>query len=120
MGQKKTRVPAKPLLTAPFQYRDRWTLFGRAKLFEDHISLFSIHLTGLRRHTFPLADLVGVEWWSGNPDGNANLRLDLKDGRSLLLWVKGAGLWKFNIQEWAPNLEQTSPKRVTKPVAPAA
>ena len=117
--EKQARVLSKVLLTAPFRYPDQWMLFGRAKLFEDRISLFSIHLTGIRRRTLLLADLVGLEWWSGD-QGGANLHLDLKDGSSVLLWVKGAGLWKFNIQERAPNLKQTSPAQVTKPVAPAA
>ncbi len=63
-------------------------LFGRARLLHDRIVI-----TGLfHREVIPLSDVTAVSW-----EGD-ELRVSLGPDERLIMRMRGAGAWKFEIQ----------------------
>lgn len=104
-----------PLLSNRFSMLGRSLLFPRARLFEDRIELGGWHWQGRFSRTIALADVRDVEWWTGAPD--CNLEVRLASGERLGLWLPDAAHWKFAIAERVglPVLHQQ-----TLPEVPAA
>ena len=94
------------LLSSRFRYPDRRMFFGRMQLFQDRIEVFGLHWRGMHRRTIPLSDVEQVEWWTGAPD-RVNLEIRLHTGEALPVWVQGAGLWKFKIEEHAERIDRS-------------
>lgn len=103
----------------PFRYGDRRMLFARARLFEDRLELSGLHWRGWHQRTIPLSQIKSVDWWSGAESG-PNFVLHLRNSDSLSLWMKGAGLWKYRIEEHAPNLTDEQSRRPDRDMASAA
>ena len=83
-----------PRLESRYRRPDRWILYGRARLFQDHLAFFEIRWTGTHRFTIPLQDVTEVQWWSSD---DTNLQIDARGRSSLRLHIDGAGLWKYEI-----------------------
>lgn len=92
-----------------FQYPDRWLFWARARLYADRLELTGWHWTGRHRRVVPLSDIAQVKWWTA-AEHTVNFALHLHDGERVRLQIKGAGLWKFEVEKHADNLDETSPE----------
>ena len=84
------------LLSSSFRYAGRRFLFGRARLYGDRLELFGLHWRGVHRRTIALREMVRLSWRTDS-QRSANMTLYLRDDEPVRLWVKGAGLWKYQI-----------------------
>lgn len=84
------------LLSSRFRYPDRRFLYARARLFADRIELTGIHWSGITRHIIALSDIVRLSW-RDNTEQTANLKIYLRGGDVVRLWVQGPGLWKYQV-----------------------
>ena len=94
---------------SPFQYADRRLLFARARLYEDRITLSGLGWTGWHKQTVQLKAVENIDWWAGTCD-EVNFALHLRNGESLHMCLKGAGLWNYKIKELVPMLNSTEEK----------
>ncbi len=70
-------------------------MYGRARLYEDRIKLFTLRWRG---RTVYLRDVARVVWRTDSEE-SVNFLLFLHDGGVVPLWMNGAGLWKYWIEE---------------------
>lgn len=98
MTSNPSNTSGNALLSSGFRYPRRRLFFGRARLYPDRIDLFEIGWTGFRRRTIWLRDVERISWRTDS-ERSANVTLYLHDHEPLRLWVKGAGLWKYQIDE---------------------
>lgn len=76
------------ILSARVRVPGMTLLFGRARLLHDRIVI-----TGLfHREVIPLSDVTAVSW-----EGD-ELRVSLGPDERLIMRMRGAGAWKFEIQ----------------------
>ena len=90
------------LRSSRFRYADRRTLWGRVQLYRDRLVFTSVHGTGICRRVIRLADVTALTWCDGARPGKANFSLTLKDGEVFNVWIKSAGLWKFEVESLMP------------------
>lgn len=97
------------LRSSPFQYADRRLLFARARLYEDRITFSGLGWTGWHKQTVWLKTVENVDWWAGTSD-EVNFALHLRDGESLHMCLRGAGLWNYKVRELIPRLDSAEEK----------
>ncbi|MFQ5568477.1 MAG: hypothetical protein ACE5G0_02310 [Rhodothermales bacterium] len=90
------------LLSGRFRYAYRFLLFGRARLYRDRIVFSGMTWTSIHRRTVLLSDVARVSWRT-NSERSVNMTLYLQNGESLRIWLNGAGLWKYRIEERLGN-----------------
>lgn len=74
------------------------SLFGaNVLLYEQVLMLKGWGWGGLYKRTYPLTDIIDIEWWEGK--NGCNFAIKLKDGKRVPLWIRGAGRWKYEIEE---------------------
>jgi len=89
--------PGRLVQQGRFRHLNR-SLFGARILLHQHaLILKGWSWRGAYKRTFPLETIADIEWWEGKND--CNFALKFNDGESMGLWVKGAGLWKYEIEE---------------------
>ena len=91
-------APGKVRLTSRFRYANHPFFFGWARLYADRIRLTGVSWRGLHRRTIFLRDTVRVSWRTDS-ERTANVTLHLHHGERIRLWIKGAGLWKHQIDD---------------------
>jgi len=106
------------LLSSRFRFTDRALFFPKARLYRDHITFSGLQWKGRYRLTVPLAQVTRVEWQTTELRAT-NFAIHLHNGETLWMWLKGAGRWKFKIEEHAPNLISND-VRPLKPLTSAA
>lgn len=84
-----------PLLSHPFKREGSWHPFGRLVLFADRIEYRAL---GRVQETLPLADVRDVLWRTTDNDA-PNFSLLLDNGATFSGRLRGAGLWKAQLQE---------------------
>lgn len=114
------RAGASVLLRSRFRYADVRLFFAVARLYGDRIELAGWRWSGRHRRTLPLDRIVRVHWLPERSDG-INLILHLNggedSGETLGLHIKGAGLWKYQIEEATGALAQACSAE-PQPLAP--
>lgn len=98
MSKHSQKTSGKALLSSRFRYARRRLFFGRARLYPDHIALFEIGWRGFRRRKIFLRDVERISWRTDS-ERAANLTLHLHHGDPIRIWVEGAGLWKYRVDE---------------------
>lgn len=103
--------PDPVLLSHPFKRERAWLPFGRLVLFSDHIEY---RVLGRVRETIALADVRDVHWQTSDTDAT-NFALLLEGGSTFAGHLRGAGLWKAQLQELMKR-----PRKTARPSAKAA
>lgn len=86
------------LLDSPCHFADRCSLFGRARLYPNHIELTHWDVRGWHRRHLPLPCVVQVDY---HPlIGGANLSITLDTGEELHLHVEKAHRWREVFEHW--------------------
>lgn len=101
-GQQQNAV-----LSSRLRYQDRTLLWGRIQLYRDRIEIKGFGWTGWHSRTIQLTEVEMIDWRAGD---RFNLDVLLYGGTLLTVGVNGAGLWKYQVEELAPNI-----KRATHP-----
>lgn len=74
------------------------SLFGaQVLLYERALTFKGWSLRGTYKQTFWLDTIKEIEWWEGKHD--CNFALKFSNGKEMGLWMRGAGRWKFQIDE---------------------
>ena len=84
-------------MTSRFRYADRRFFLGWARLYADRIQLTTLTWRGLNRRTILLRDMTSVSW-RADSERAANVTFHLRHD-VVQLWISGAGLWKYRIDE---------------------
>ena len=87
----------KPILSSSFRYDDAPLLFSKARLFEDRIVLTGWGFKGRHKRVIHLNEIKEVDWWFGRAE--VNFALNLNSGPPVSMYLKGAGNWKYTIEE---------------------
>lgn len=87
----------KVLLQGRFRDPDRRLIYAKSRLYTHQLVLTRIGWTGFHRQTIPLHHIERVNWWTGD-DCLINLALYLRDDSAVKIWIKGAGIWKYQIE----------------------
>ena len=93
-----------------FQYADGHLFFSQARLHTDRIELTGWRFSGRHRRVVLFDQILRVDWVPERADG-VNLLLHLRDEETLQLRIKGAGLWKYEIEGLA-----RTPAAVPQPI----
>lgn len=93
------------LLSGRFRSQGQRVFPGKISLYADRIVFCGLLWKGKAGRTLPLSDVASVVWHDGLRPPESNITLCLQDGSVVDFWVKSAGLWKFKIEELAPNLK---------------
>ena len=80
-----------------FQYADGHLFFSEACLHTDRIEFTGWRFSGRHRRVVLFDQIIRVDWVPERTDG-VNLLLHLRDEETLHLRIKGAGLWKYEIE----------------------
>ncbi len=107
------------LMSGRIRTECRGFISGKMCLYADRITIVEFTWKGAKRRAIPLANIASVRWQDGLRPPDANLSLSLHDGSVVEVWVKSAGLWRFKIEELAPNLE-AAPVIIPEAIQPAA
>jgi len=106
---------APPHFSNPFRLLGRQLFFTCARLYGDRLELTGWEWKGRYKRVLPLEAIEDVHWWTGLSD--CNLEIRLQDGESLGLWMRGAGQWKYALEEAPEDTVRRAP-RLPKPHAP--
>lgn len=87
----------KVLLTARFHLPEVRMLFSKAKLYPNRIEFRGWSSKGRYARTVHLSEIEDTQWWFGRSD--LNFALYLRSGEDLLMYLRGAGNWKFTLDE---------------------
>lgn len=87
----------KIILSARFHLPETRIFFPKAKLYADRIELRGWSAKGRYARTIALAEVEDTKWWFGRSD--INFALYLKSGEDLLMHLRGAGNWKYTLDE---------------------
>lgn len=89
--------PGRLLQKGRFRHLNR-SLFGaQVLLYERVLVLKGWSWRGSYKRTFLLDTITEIEWWEGKND--CNFAMTFSNGKQMGLWVRGAGRWKFEIEE---------------------
>lgn len=115
IANSRTSMPSRSALkVSPVQFqgcveRAKKRLFqGRAIMYGDKVVLHKKCWRKPSRHVIPLNQIVWIHWIP-RPRHGANLRLHLRDGTIWRLRIRGAGWWKYTLQELCACLGNESP-----------
>lgn len=103
------------LLSSRFTLPGRFLLSSRVQLYSNRVEFRGRELTRSHRKTIAIGDITDVTWFT-TPRGEPNLRIQLRTGSEVLVRVRQAGLWCFELRRLA-RLEQG---RAEIPVARSA
>lgn len=93
----KHTISGRLLQKGRFRHMTR-SLFGaNVLLYEQVLMLKGWGWGGLYKRTYPLTDIIDIEWWEGK--NGCNFAMKLKDGKRVPLRIRGAGRWKYEIEE---------------------
>ncbi len=106
----------KTLLASRFQLPDARLFFTKARLYSNCIVLKGWSTSGRYSRTILFSEIEDTQWWFGRTD--INFAIYLTSGEDLLLHIKGAGNWKYTLDELM-NRDQM-PDRGTIPESKAS
>ena len=92
--------------------------FSTARLFSDRIEFSGWTWKGRQKRVVSLDSVADVKW-KGSVHKVENFALLLHDEQPLRLWMKGPGLWKYQIEAEASNLAP-QPSQTKKRITHAA
>ena len=97
------RRSAEAVHTSSFRPTDERWFFGKAHLFEDRVEFSGWTWRGRQKRIIALENIAEVRWRSSVHKVD-NFVLVLHDEEPFRFWIKGPGLWKFEIESRADNL----------------
>jgi len=74
---------------------ERGLFFSRIQLIFDRLELASWSFSGRFKRTIQLGEVKETIWWTGAD--HTNLAIHLHDGDVIAIRIRGAGLWKYEI-----------------------
>ena len=87
------------ILKSRFRYAEVRLLWARARLYRNRLVLTGLGPQGRYERTVSMADIESVRWRPSNGKSSYNVTLVLHDGERMQLWLSGAGLWKYAIEQ---------------------